>query len=179
MLYHLFKCNMQNLIYIVSEKNPKMQKVYLICSGVLIIAEYGLIFPYDLLTLHIEVCTGVCVCVCVCVQCVSRSFMSDSLRPHGLYSPPSSSVQEFSRQEYWSGLACHPLRDLPNPKIKPRSLTLQADSLPAEPSEKLKNTGVGSLSFLQRLFPTLELNWAFLHCRWILCQLSYKGNPKC
>ena len=27
-------------------------------------------------------------------------------------------------------------RDLPNPEIEPRSLTLQADSLPAEPQRK-------------------------------------------
>ena len=26
---------------------------------------------------------------------------------------------EFSRQEYWSGLPCHPSRDLPNPRIEP------------------------------------------------------------
>ena len=42
----------------------------------------------------------------------------------------------FSRQEYWSGLSCRPPRDLPNPGIKPRSPTLQADSLPPEPSGK-------------------------------------------
>ena len=35
--------------------------------------------------------------------------------------------------------------DLPNPGIKPRSPTLQADSLPAEPQGKPKNIGVGSL----------------------------------
>ena len=27
---------------------------------------------------------------------------------------------EFSRQEYWSGLPCPPLGDLPNPGIKPQ-----------------------------------------------------------
>ena len=36
----------------------------------------------------------------------------------------------FSRPEYWSGLPCPPPGDLPNPGIKPRSPTLQADSLP-------------------------------------------------
>ena len=41
----------------------------------------------------------------------------------------------FSRQELWSGLPCPP-GDLPNPGIEPRSLTLQADSLPAEPPGK-------------------------------------------
>ena len=55
--------------------------------------------------------------------------------------------------------------DLPNPGIKPRSPTLQADSLPAEPPRKSKNTGVGSLSLLQRILLTQELNWGLLHCR--------------
>ena len=46
-----------------------------------------------------------------------------------------------------------PPGDLPNPGIKPRSPALQEDSLPAEPPGKPKNTGVGSLSLLQRIFP--------------------------
>ena len=49
-------------------------------------------------------------------------------------------------------------RDLPNPGIKIRSPTLQADSLPSGPSGKSKNTGVGSLSLLQGNFPTQESN---------------------
>ena len=40
------------------------------------------------------------------------------------------------------------------PGIKPRSPTLRADSLPAEPEGKSKNTGMGSLSFLQGIFLT-------------------------
>ena len=68
--------------------------------------------------------------------------------------------------------------DLPNPGIKPKSPTLQANSLPAEPQGKPKNTGVGRLSLLQWIFPTQESNWGFLHCRWILYQLSYEGSPK-
>ena len=65
-------------------------------------------------------------------------------------------------------------RDLPNPGIKPRSLALQVDSLPAEPPGKPKNTGVGSLSLLQWIFLTQESNWGLLHCRRILYQLSYE-----
>ena len=56
---------------------------------------------------------------------------------------------EFSRPEYWSGQPFPSPGDLPNPGIKPRSPTLRADSLPAEPQGKPKNTGVGSLSLLQ------------------------------
>ena len=39
---------------------------------------------------------------------------------------------EFFRKEYWSGLPFLSPRDLPNPKIKPRSPALKADSLPSE-----------------------------------------------
>ena len=35
---------------------------------------------------------------------------------------------------------------------------MQADSLPAEPQGKLKNSGVSSLSLLPRIFPTQESN---------------------
>ena len=84
---------------------------------------------------------------------------------------------EFSRQEYWSGLSCPPPGNLPNPGIEPRFPTLKVDSLPFEPWEKPKNTGLGSLSLLQGNFPTQELNWSLLQCRQIPYQLSYQGSP--
>jgi len=56
---------------------------------------------------------------------------SDSLRPHGLYSPWNSPGQ---------------------------------------------NTGVGSLSLLQRILPTQESNQGLLPCRRILSQLNYQGS---
>ena len=64
-------------------------------------------------------------------------------------------------------------RDRPNPGIKPRSLTLQVDSLPTELQGMPKNIGVGSLSLFQRIFLTQESNWGLLHCKGILYQLSY------
>ena len=84
---------------------------------------------------------------------------------------------EFSRPEYWSGWPFPSPGDLPNPGIKPSSPTLQVDSLPAEPQGKPENTGVGSLSLLQRIFPTQESDQGLLRCRWILYQLSYEGSP--
>ena len=39
-----------------------------------------------------------------------------------------------------------------------------------------QNTGVGSLSLLQGIFPTQGSNPG-LHCKWILYQLSHKGSP--
>ena len=47
---------------------------------------------------------------------------------------------EISRPEYWSGELFSSPEDLPNPGIKPRSLTLQAESLPAELPGKPKAT---------------------------------------
>ena len=59
--------------------------------------------------------------------------MSDSSRPHGLYSTWNSPGQ---------------------------------------------NTGVSSLSLLQGIFPTQELNPGLPYCRRILNQLSHQGNPR-
>ena len=67
---------------------------------------------------------------------------------------------------------------LPNPGIKPGSPALQADSLPAEPQGKPKDTGVGSLSLLQRIFPTQGSNPGLPHYRQILCCLSHLGSPR-
>ena len=61
-----------------------------------------------------------------------------------------------------------------NPGLEPRSPTLQADSLPAEPQGKPKKIGVGSLSLLQWIFLSQELNLGLLYGRRILYQLSYQ-----
>ena len=61
----------------------------------------------------------------------SHSFVSNSLQPHGLYSPWNSQGQ---------------------------------------------NTGVGSLSLLQGIFPIQGWNLGLWYCRRILYQLSHKGN---
>ena len=82
----------------------------------------------------------------------SHSVVSDYLQPHELYSPWNfqARILEWVAIPFSKGFS--------NPGIKPRSPTLQADSLSAESQGKPKNTGVGSLSFLQQIFPTQELN---------------------
>ena len=75
--------------------------------------------------------------------------------------------------------SCPPLGDLPKLGIKPGSPSLRVDSLSSEPPGKPKNTGVGSLSFLQGIFLTQESTQGLLHCRQILYQLSYQGSPYC
>ena len=52
-------------------------------------------------------------------------------------------------------------------------LLMQADSLPTETPGKPKNLGVGSLSLLQQVFLTQEMNWGLPHCRRILYQRSH------
>ena len=90
---------------------------------------------------------------------------------------PGSTVHGDSPGKILEWVVMPSSRDLPNPGIKPRSPTLQADSLPSEPQRKPKNTGVGGLSLLQGIFPTQESNRGLLHCRWILYQLSCEGSP--
>ena len=97
----------------------------------------------------------------------SRSVMSDSCDPHGLYILQARILRwvafPFSR-------GSSQFRD------RTQSPTLQVDSLPAETQGKPKNTEMGSLFLLQRIFPTQESNWGLLCCRCILYQLSYQGS---
>ena len=140
---------------------------------------------------------------------MNQSVRVKSLSCVQLFASPSTVAHqtplsmEFSMQEYWSGLTFHPPRDLPDPGIKPRSLALQADSLPSESQDYRyfrasvssvaqscptlcdspwnspdQNTGVGSLSLLQGIFLTQGLNPGLMHCRWIHYQLSHKGSPR-
>ena len=55
--------------------------------------------------------------------------------------PPSMG---FYRQEYWSGVPLPSPGDLPDPGIKPRSPTLQADALTSAPPGKPLNTRIQS-----------------------------------
>ena len=120
------------------------------------------------------------------------------------YSLPASSVHRFSRQEYWSGLPWPPLGDLSNPGMEPESLkspalagrffttnaTWQSESCSVV-SDSLwphwlyspwnspgQNTGVGSFSLLQGIFPTQGSNTGLPHCRWILYQVSHQRSPR-
>ena len=106
----------------------------------------------------------------------SHSVMSDCLRPmdctvHGIL---QTRILEWVFPLQW--IFPSP-GDLPNPGIKPRPPAFQADSLPAEPQGKPKNTVVGSLPLLQWIFPTQESNWGLLYYRQILYRLSYQGSP--
>ena len=68
-------------------------------------------------------------------------------------------------------------RESSQPRDQTQVPPFQADSLPAEPQGKPRNTGVGSLSLLQWIFLTQESNQGLLHYRQILHQLSSQGSP--
>ena len=95
------------------------------------------------------------------------------------------------RQEYWSGLPFPSPGEADSPELKMDSLPTES---PGEPMSYYihiwtslsrvwlfvtpgQNTGVGSHSLLQGIFPTQGLNPGLLHCRWILYQLP-AAKPK-
>ena len=61
----------------------------------------------------------VCVCVCVCVCAVTQS--CPTLCDPQTVAHQAPLPNEFSRQEFWSGLPFPSPGDLPNPRIKPAS----------------------------------------------------------
>ena len=58
------------------------------------------------------------------------------------------------------------------------SLDILTNGLYSPRNSPGQNTGVGSLSLPQGIFPTQRSNSGFPHCRWILYQLSHKGSPR-
>ena len=58
-------------------------------------------------------------CVCVCAKLLRRVQLFVILWTMARQAPLSMGC---SRQEYWSGLPCPPLGDLPDPGIEPASL---------------------------------------------------------
>ena len=111
----------------------------------------------------------------MCCAVLSRSVMSDSLQPHGLYPTRLLCPWKFSKQEYWSGLPCSPSEDLPNQGIKPRSLTFQADSLPTEsPGEYIFIYIYTYVIFLMHSFVNRYLDCSISWFLWIMLQVMWE-----
>ena len=94
------------------------------------------------------------------------------------WSPPGSSVRGESPGKN-IGVGCHVFLQGSSQSRDGTQVSHIAGRffLLSKPPRKPKNTRVGSLSILQRIFPTQESNWGLLHGRWILYQLSYQGSP--
>ena len=120
-----------------------------------------------------------CVCVCrrvhmhTCLVTQSCPSLCDPVD----CSPPGSSVHESLQARILEWVTMPSSRGSSQPRIEPRSPALLADCLTSKPPRKLKNTGVGSLTLLQGIFPSKELNQGLLHCRQIPYLLSYQRGP--
>ena len=117
--------------------------------------------------------------------------MSSSLQPHGLYSPwnsPGQNTREgscsllqgiFPKQGSNPGLPhCRQILYQLSHKGSPRILEWIAYPFYSPWNSPGQNTGVGSLSLLQGIFPTQGSNPGLPHCRQILYQLSHQGSPR-
>ena len=103
----------------------------------------------------------------------SCSFGSDSLWPHGLYSPWNSPGQNTGVGSFSLLHGIFPIQGS-NPGLPCcRQILYQLSH-----REISKSTEVCSLSLHQWLFRTQETKWGLFHCRWILYQLSYQRSKK-
>ena len=100
----------------------------------------------------------------------SHLFISDSLRPWGLYSPWNSLGQN-------TGVCSLSLlqRIFPTQGSNP-GLPHCRQFFTSWATGKPKNIGVGRLFLLQQIFPTQESNLGLLHCRWFLYHLSHQRS---
>ena len=62
--------------------------------------------------------------------------------------------------------------------LRPHGLYMWPHGLYSPWNSPGKHTGVDTISLFQGVFPTQESNPGFLHCRWILYQLSHKGSTR-
>ena len=84
--------------------------------------------------------------------------------------------QESSRKTSISALLTMPKPLCESGSVVPNSL--RPHGLYSPLNSPSQNTGVGSLSLLQGIFPTQGSHPGILHCRWILYQLSHQGSPR-
>ena len=108
-----------------------------------------------------------------CVKCESRSVMSKSLQPQGLYALWNSPGQN-------TGVGSLSLLQgiFPTQGSNPGLPHCRRNSLPAEPQRKPKNTEVGSLSLLQEIFLIQGWNLDLLDFKLILYCLSHNIASK-
>ena len=110
-------------------------------------------------------------CVDFChTESESLSVVSDSLPPHGLHSPWKSPGQNtgVGGLSFYHGV--FETRDWT------QTSSIAGGFFTSWATREAQNTGVGSPSLLQQIFPTQESKWGLLHCKRILYQLSYKGS---
>ena len=102
-----------------------------------------------------------------------HSVLSDSLQPHGIYSPWNSPGQNAGWGAFPFSRGSSQLRDWTQVSHIAGGFFTSWETTEAQ------NTGVSSLFLLQRIFPTQESNRGLLRCRWIFILWNiiqpYKG----
>ena len=96
--------------------------------------------------------------------------MSDSLQPNGLESP-----WNFAGQNIGMGSLSLLQGNLPNPGIKPRSPTLQADSLPDEPQRQIFNVCIYNIVFYAKKSSIKMMsNYTFFYLFFTQCFMTHQ-----
>ena len=90
-------------------------------------------------------------------------------------SQPGSSIHGNSPGKN-TGVGCHACSEIGGSSQLRDRWVGQVDYLLSEPSGNPENSGVGSLSLFQGIFPTQESNRCLLDCWLILYQLSCQGS---
>ena len=105
--------------------------------------------------------------------------VSDSLQPPDC-GPPDSSAQGISRREYWSGLSFPSSGDLPDPRIKPRSLLscIGGQILSHQGSPDLQETKKNASVHTHTHTHTLSLSLSCILSRYGLSQ-ALNISPRC
>ena len=85
-------------------------------------------------------------------------------------------ICRLNLESWWSTQRLHVVKWTKSESRSVVSSSLQRHGLYSPWNSPGQNTGVGSLSLLQRIFPTQGLNLGLLHGRRILYRLSHKGN---
>ena len=122
-------------------------------------------------------------CVCVCTYMyhihmytvLSNSVVSNFCDPMNC-SLKGSPVHRILQARILGWVAMPSFRGSSQPRDQTQVFCTTGRFFTNQSPEKPKNTGVVSLSLLQGIFPTQELNQSLLHCSQILYQLSYQGS---
>ena len=151
------------------------------------------IYVYTHTNTHTNIYTHTHICIHVCVYIyTSFVFVVQSLRCVQFFATPWTAAcqaplsMEFPRQAFWSGLPFPSSGDLPNPgiyqypssKVKVKVAQSRPTLCDRPWNSPGQNTGVGSHSLLQQIFPTQGSNPGLPHCRHTLYQPSHQGNPR-
>ena len=114
---------------------------------------------------------SVCVCAYIMCKCVCVSFLNNFLIRAVQVCNACYRTFKYS---FWNFLIVWE-QILMFCEVKLAQLCLTLWTLYSPWNSPGQNTGVGSLSLLQGIFPTQGSNPGLPHCRQILCQLSHMG----